>query len=68
MVDERPLTVDLDHRQPLPVALLERGVAGDVDLGVRELELRAQARDGRARVGAEVAAAGVVEDDGDGYG
>ena len=31
VVDERPLAVDLDHRQPLAVARLETRVAGDVD-------------------------------------
>ena len=31
-VRKRTLAVDLDHRQPLAVALLERRVAGDVDL------------------------------------
>ena len=34
MVDEGPLAVDLDHRQPLAVAGLEIRVAGDVDLAV----------------------------------
>jgi hypothetical protein len=34
VVDEGPLAVDLDHRQPLSVARLEVWIAGDVDLAV----------------------------------
>jgi hypothetical protein len=45
VVDERALSVELDHRQPLAIAFLERRVAGDVDLVVREAELTLELRD-----------------------
>jgi hypothetical protein len=61
VVHERALPVDLDHRQPLAVPRLERGVAGDVDLGELEAELVAERPDGRARPLAEVAVASVVQ-------
>jgi hypothetical protein len=32
VIDERPLAVDLDHRDPFAVPGLEVGDAGDVDL------------------------------------
>ena len=38
VVDERPLTVDLDDRQPLPVARLQGLVARDVHRVVLEAE------------------------------
>jgi hypothetical protein len=60
-VDERPLVVDLDDRQPLAVPALELGVAVDLDLLEAVLpELGGQRR---ARPLAEVAAAPAVEDD-----
>jgi hypothetical protein len=31
-IDRDPFAVDLDHRQPLAVAPLQSGIAGDVDL------------------------------------
>ena len=62
-VHERPLAVDLDHRQPLAVARLELGVAGDVDLGELELRVRAHGDERLPRPLAEVAAGRVVEDD-----
>ncbi len=67
VVDERPLAVDLDHRQPLAVACLELRVARDVDLLEVERELRAQRFELAARPLAEVAALGGVEPD-RGYG
>jgi hypothetical protein len=63
VVDEGPLAVDLHHRQPLAVALLELGHAGDVDLLELEAELVAQARQLLARPLAEVAALRVEERD-----
>jgi hypothetical protein len=58
-VDEGPLAVDLEHRQPLPVAPFELRVAGDVDL--RELDAFGEERG--ARTLAEVAPRGGVEDE-----
>jgi hypothetical protein len=58
-IDERPLAVDLDHRQPFPVLRLELRVAGDVDL----LELLAACEQDFARPLAQPAALGVVKDD-----
>jgi hypothetical protein len=63
VVDESALAVDLDHRQPLAVARLERGVAGDVNLGELEAELVSQSADRRARAVAEVAVLRVVQRD-----
>jgi hypothetical protein len=59
VVDEGPLAVDLDHRQPLPVARLEIGIAGDVDLAVAN----ALAVEDSTRAVAEVAAARREEND-----
>jgi hypothetical protein len=59
VVDKSPLAVDLDHGEPLPVARLEVGIAGDVDLAVAH----AFAVEDRACALAQVAAAGGVEDD-----
>ena len=66
-VGERALAVDLDHRQPLPVAGLQLAVAVDADLLEPEPELLAGGAYDALRGGAEVAALGVVEDDA-GYG
>jgi hypothetical protein len=66
-VRERPLAVDLDDRQPLPVAALELLVAGDVDLLQLEAELVSCGVEDALRGRAEVAALGVEEDDA-GYG
>jgi hypothetical protein len=55
-VDEGPLAVDLDHRQPLTVLRLELGIAGDVDLPVVELDLGAQRGELPPRALAQVAA------------
>jgi hypothetical protein len=63
VVHERPLAVDLDHREPLAVARLELGVAADVDLPQVELVLLPQLCERAARALAEVAAVGVVDDD-----
>jgi hypothetical protein len=59
VVDEGALAVDLDDGKPFSVALLELGVAGDVDLVVLDA-LRIQ--DGTGTV-AEVASLRRVEDD-----
>jgi hypothetical protein len=67
VVDERPLTVDLDHREPLPVAGLERLVPGDVDLLEAEPELVPKRPDLCERALAQVASLG-VEDGDPGYG
>jgi hypothetical protein len=63
VVGEDPLAVDLHHREPLPVARLQLGVAGDVDLLEREAELRAKLLELLARPVAEMAALRVVERD-----
>jgi hypothetical protein len=63
VVDERPLTVDLHHREPGAVARLQQLVAGDVDLLVVEPELALEARDALARAVAERAALRVEERD-----
>jgi hypothetical protein len=63
VVDKRALAVDLHDRQPLAVARLERGVAGDVDLGELESELVLERADGPARPLAEVAVGSVVQRD-----
>jgi hypothetical protein len=60
---ERPLAVDLDHRQPLPIAALQLGVAGDVDLLELELDVRPDRLEDPARGRAQVAVRSVVEDD-----
>jgi hypothetical protein len=59
VVDEGALAVDLDDGKPLSVALLELGVAGDVDLVVLDA-LRIQNSAGTV---AEVASLRRVEDD-----
>jgi hypothetical protein len=56
VVRDLPST-DLDHRDPLPVAALELGHAGDVDLLDRESELRRQRAQLISRPLAEVAVA-----------
>jgi hypothetical protein len=63
VIGEEPLTVDLDYRQPLPVAGFELGVARDVDLFEREAELGAQLLELLASPVAEMAPRGVVERD-----
>jgi len=52
------LSTDLDHRDPLPVATLQLGHAGDVDLLDREAELSRQRAQLVSRPFAEVAVAG----------
>jgi hypothetical protein len=64
-VHERPLAVDLDHRQPLAVPLLELVVPADVDL-LEAVRAELCMQDG-ARLVAQAAARGVVQDDA-GYG
>ncbi len=66
-VDEGPFAVDLDDGEPLAVALLEAGIAADVDLRVVEAELVAQPCELPLCPFAQVAARGVVERD-PGYG
>src|SRR5205814_9877704 len=63
VVDERPLAVDLDHGQPLPVALLELGDAADVHLFQLEVVLAAHLCERRPRALAEVAVVRVVDGD-----
>jgi hypothetical protein len=63
VVDEGALALDLDHGQPLAVARLELGIAGDVDLLELERAVLARGRDDRARPLAQVAAPRVVERD-----
>src|SRR6476646_9239506 len=63
VVDEGPLAVDLDHRQPLAVALLELGHAADVHLFEVELVLPAHLCERPAGALAEVAVVCVVNGD-----
>jgi len=63
VVGEDPLAVDLDDGEPFPVALLQLGVARDVDLFEREAELAAELLELLARPVAEMAALRVVEGD-----
>ena len=63
MIRERPLAVDLDHRQPLAVAFFELRVAGDVDLRELEAGVRGDGDERLPRPLAQVAAWRVVEDD-----
>ena len=63
VVDEGSPAVDLDHRQPFPVALLELRDAGDVHLFELELMLGAHLCERRLRALAEMAAFGVIEND-----
>ena len=49
MVDERAPSVDLDNREQLAVASLERGVAADVDFLELEPELGPQTVERSAR-------------------
>jgi hypothetical protein len=63
VVDEGPLAVDLDHREPLSVLGLEFRATSDVDLLQLERHLRAYALDDATGPLAEVAAGCVVEDD-----
>ena len=67
-VDECPLPVDLDHRQPFPVARFELRVATDVALLELEPELVACRPDDLARPLAAVAADRVVQNDSGCYG
>jgi hypothetical protein len=67
VVDETPLTVDLDDRDPLPVGRLELGVAVDRDLPQVEAELLPRGTDDAPGRLAEMAARRGVEDD-PGYG
>ena len=66
-VCERPLAVDLNHRQPLAVAGLELRVTADVDLFELEPQLVPRRVDDPARGSAKVAPLGVEEGDA-GYG
>ena len=68
VIREAPPTVDLDHRQPLPIGSLEGGIAADVDLLEHESELLPQRAHLAERAVAEVAALGVVDDNASGYG
>jgi hypothetical protein len=61
-VDEAPPAVDLDHRDPLPVLGLERGVAVDPDFAQLEAELVPCCADDAAGGLAEVTARRGVED------
>src|SRR5690348_11901606 len=63
VVDEGAPAVDLDHRQPFSVPLLELRDAGDVDLVEVETVLGAHLCERRSGVLAEVAALGVKQND-----
>jgi hypothetical protein len=65
VVREDPLSVDLDHGQPLAVARLELRLAGDVDLLELEGLLAAELGQLRSRALAEMAVGSVVEGDPD---
>jgi len=69
VIDERAVAVDLDYRQLLAEAPLERRIAPDVDPHELERDLRPHALEHLAPAVAEVAALRVVQDDpGRGYG
>src|SRR6478736_6041966 len=63
VVDEGPLAVDLDHRQPLAVALLELRHARDVHLFELELVRSVHLCERVAGALAEVATIGVIDND-----
>jgi hypothetical protein len=63
VVDERALTVDLDHRQPLAMTCFEDGIAPDVDLLQLEAELALQRNELLPCSFTQVTARGPVEDD-----
>jgi hypothetical protein len=63
-IDEGATPVELEHRNPFAIGPFELGVAGDVDLLVRDA-LRPERRSSRL---AEVAAVRGVEDDPRRYG
>ncbi len=63
VVGEDPFAVDLDDREPLPVAGLQPGITRDVDLLEGEAELCAKLLELPARPVAEMAALCVVEGD-----
>jgi hypothetical protein len=63
VVDEAPLAVDLDDRDPLAVGSLELGIAVDRDLSQDEAELVACRTDDAPGRLAEMAARRGVEDD-----
>jgi hypothetical protein len=63
VVDEGPRTVDLDHRKPLAVALLELRHASDVDLFELELDRPPDLCERAARPLAEVAVVCIVNGD-----
>jgi hypothetical protein len=60
-VRECVLTVDLDHRQELPVAQLELGQAADVDDVELEAQLRSQPFHHLERPFAEAAVGGAID-------
>ena len=63
VVDEGPLAVDLDHRQPFAVLRFELRVAADVDLLEVERNLAAHLPDDCAGTLAEVTALRVIQRD-----
>ena len=68
VVDERPLSIDFDDWQPLPVKGLELGDSCDVYFFEFEPQVSTRGLDRLPRSLAEVAALGVVENDPGGYG
>lgn len=64
VVDERALAADLDDGDPLAIALLERGIAGDVHLGELEAQLCLETGERLPRPLAKVAILSRVEEDG----
>jgi hypothetical protein len=63
VVDEGPLAVELDHRQPFAVARLELRIPADVDLLQSEPELGLQPLELRPRALAQVTSLRVEERD-----
>jgi hypothetical protein len=63
VVGEPPPAIDLDDREPLPVAGLELRIARDVDLAELEVELVAEAAQLLERALAEMAPGCVVDGD-----
>ena len=63
VVDEGPLALDLDHRQPLAVSRLQLRVVADVDFVEVEGNLGADLFEDPPRALAEVAALRVIQRD-----
>jgi hypothetical protein len=63
VVDERTLTVDLDHRQPFAIPQLELGIPGNIHFPELELAVLPRSVQHRASPLAEMATGRGVEND-----